>query len=179
MKLSRWQRLSGHFTTITSHKLKVTGLCFKLGLYKQGILHDLSKYSWVEFSSGVKYYQGHRSPIDAEKENLGYSLGWLHHKGRNKHHWDYWVDKNRDGIFPIKMPYNYLLENVCDRIAACKTYQKDNYSDKSAYEYFINGTDRLYMHPESAIELERLLKIIAENGLDEGFNIIKKEQRTE
>lgn len=175
MNRSSWNRLVSHFTTITKHKVKVGQLCFKLGLYKQGLLHDASKYSWVEFSAGVKYFQGHRSPIDAEKEHLGYSLGWLHHKGRNKHHWDYWVDKKKEGIFPIEMPKNYLLENMCDRIAACKTYQKANYTDQSAYEYFKNGTDRLYMHPNSAKELERYLKIVADHGLNQGFQLIKTE----
>ena len=87
-------RFIGHLTTITRHKIKVGKLCFKCGLYKQGLLHDLSKYSWVEFSAGVKYFQGNRSPIDKEKEVVGYSKGWLHHKGRNKHHWEYWIDCN-------------------------------------------------------------------------------------
>ena len=67
----------GHFKTITTHKTKVMKLCFKLGLYKRGLLHDLSKYSPVEFFAGVKYYQGYRSPIDREKEVIGYSKGWL------------------------------------------------------------------------------------------------------
>ena len=78
-------KLWGHFKTITAHKLAVTKLCFRCGLYKQGLLHDLSKYTPVEFCAGVKYFQGNRSPIDYEKEVKGYSLGWLHHKGRNKH----------------------------------------------------------------------------------------------
>ena len=34
-----------HFITITTHKLLVTKLCFRLGLYKQGLLHDISKYT--------------------------------------------------------------------------------------------------------------------------------------
>ena len=88
MELSFTKRLYGHFTTITKHKLKVTSLCFKIGLYKQGIKHDLSKYSPIEFWAGVKYFQGDRSPIDKEKQVLGYSLGWLHHKGHNMHHWN-------------------------------------------------------------------------------------------
>ena len=81
-----------HLHTINKHKLKVTWLCFRCHLYKQGLLHDLSKYSYIELKTGFHYYQGFRSPIDAEKEEKGYSLGWLHHKGRNKHHWEYWLD---------------------------------------------------------------------------------------
>ena len=70
--------------------------CFMRGLYRLGLVHDLSKYSWTEFSVGAKYYQGTRSPNDAERESKGYSSAWLHHKGRNKHHLEYWVDYSVD-----------------------------------------------------------------------------------
>lgn len=171
--MKTYEKLYRHFMTITRHKLMVTYLCFKLHLFKQGILHDLSKYSWVEFSAGVKYFQGYRSPIDAEKADKGYSLGWLHHKGRNKHHWEYWTDKNPQGIFCHKIPYNYVLEMCCDRIAACKIYQKDKYTQASAYEYFIKGTDRLYMHPESAQLLHTILLMIKEKGEDQTFSYLR------
>lgn len=85
-------KVLAHLHTINKHKVKVTHLCFRCHLYKQGLLHDLSKYSYIELKTGFHYYQGFRSPIDAEKEEKGYSLGWLHHKGRNKHHWEYWLD---------------------------------------------------------------------------------------
>ena len=47
----------GHLHTINTHKLEVMKNCFRVGLYKQGLLHDLSKYSFSEFIPGVKYYQ--------------------------------------------------------------------------------------------------------------------------
>lgn len=81
-----------HFQTITEHKCLVMKECFKVGLYKQGLLHDLSKYTPEEFRTGVLYFQGNRSPNAAEKEKMGYSGAWLHHKGRNKHHYEYWID---------------------------------------------------------------------------------------
>ncbi len=163
-----------HFKTITTHKLLVQKYCFKLGLYKQGLLHDLSKYSPVEFLSGVKFYQGYRSPIDAEKEALGYSLGWLHHKGRNKHHWEYWYDNTKDGYVPIAMPDKYIAEMICDRIAASKVYLKDKYTDASAYEYFINNLKYTAMHPETIKKTKYLLSLIKDNGEKEGFRLIKK-----
>ena len=132
-------RFWGHLKTITLHKLRVTRLCFKMGLIKQGLLHDLSKYSPVEFRAGVRYFQGYRSPIDAEKEAKGYSEGWLHHKGHNKHHWEYWIDRNKQcqGLFCVEMPKRYVAEMVCDRIAACQTYQKEKYTNASPIEYFL------------------------------------------
>ena len=62
-----------HFKTITKHKLLVMHYCFRAGMYKQGLLHDLSKYAPVEFLVGCKYYQGVRSPNNAEREDTGIS----------------------------------------------------------------------------------------------------------
>ena len=132
-----------HLHTINKHKLKVTWLCFRCHLYKQGLLHDLSKYSYIELKTGFHYYQGFRSPIDAEKEEKGYSLGWLHHKGRNKHHWEYWLDFGVDGIYACKMPTNYVIEMFCDRVAASMIYQKEKYTDSSALEYYENGRGKI------------------------------------
>ena len=115
-----------HFKTITHHKYLVMKGCFKVGLYKQGILHDMSKYSPSEFWVGIKYYQGNRSPNNAEREAIGYSSAWLHHKGRNKHHYEYWIDYSikeiSGGMAPAPMPNKYIVEMLMDRIAACKVY---------------------------------------------------------
>ena len=105
-----------HLKTINHHKWLVMKNCFRVGLYKQGLLHDLSKYSWTEFSVGVKYYQGDRSPNDAEREDKGYTSAWLHHKGRNKHHLEYWVDYSTDhsgALAGCKMPEKYVVEMFC------------------------------------------------------------------
>lgn len=165
----------GHLKTITKHKIAVTKLCFRCGLYKQGLLHDLSKYSWVEFSAGARYYQGNRSPIDREKEVKGYSLGWLHHKGRNKHHWEYWLDNATDGIQPLEMPLNYVIEMYCDRTAASKIYMKDAYHDGSAYEYFMRGYHHVLMHPNTKALLEHILIYQRDHGTDQTIAYIRKE----
>ena len=141
-----------HFLTITKHKCEVMKNCFAVGLYRQGLLHDLSKYSWEEFATGVKYYQGNRSPNAAEKEEKGYSAAWLHHKGRNKHHFEYWIDFAPDkswGLVGNKMPLRYLIEMVMDRIAASKVYKGKDYTDACAWEYFERGRD-FVVHPGAA-----------------------------
>ena len=120
--------------------------CFKVGLYRQGLLHDLSKYSPTEFLVGCRYYQGNRSPNNAEREATGYSKAWLHHKGRNKHHYEYWIDYSVDpgeGIIGLKMPLQYVVEMFMDRIAASKTYQGDAYRDSHPLEYYEKGAGRL------------------------------------
>ena len=110
-----------HFKTITHHKFLVMQGCFRLGLYRQGIMHDLSKYSPTEFLVGVKYYLGTRSPNDGERMDKGYSSAWLHHKGRNKHHLEYWIDYNPEAdhqMTGLVMPVQYVAEMFCDRVAA-------------------------------------------------------------
>lgn len=165
----------GHLKTINKHKIKVTQLCFRCGLYKQGLLHDLSKYSFVELRTGFHYYQGFRSPIDKEKEEKGYSLGWLHHKGRNKHHWEYWLDFGKDGLYACKMPTNYVIEMFCDRVAASMIYQKEKYNDASALNYYIQGRNRIIIHPETDALIYSLLEYLSIHGLDQTIEYIKKE----
>ena len=70
-----------HFKTITRHRWIVRRLCFKVGLYWQGLTHDLSKYSPTEFRVGAKYCTGTRSPNAVERELFGYSEAWMHHRG--------------------------------------------------------------------------------------------------
>ncbi len=165
-----------HLKTINKHKLTVMQLCFKAGLYKQGLLHDLSKYSPVEFLVGAKYYQGNRSPNAAEREQKGYSSAWLHHKGRNKHHLEYWIDYSLDEGTPMtgmKMPVKYVVEMFCDRVAACKVYKKEQYTDASAYEYFDKSRDHYLVHPDTAKLLEFLLKMLRDNGEEKTFLYIR------
>lgn len=168
------ERITGHLKTINAHKLLVTKLCFRCGLYRQGLLHDLSKYSTVELKTGFRYYQGYRSPIDAQKEAEGYSFSWLHHKGRNPHHWEYWLDNGPHGVQPVQMEKKYVAEMFCDRVAASMTYQKDRYTDRSALDYYLQGKDRVMMHPETAWELETMLRYLAEFGLDNTIDWIRR-----
>lgn len=167
-----------HFLTITHHKLVVMKGCFRVGLYKQGLLHDLSKYTWDEFRTGVNYYQGNRSPNAAEKEDKGYSSAWLHHKGRNKHHFEYWTDvstrEQNWKIVGVKMPINYLAEMVMDRIAASKIYQGKNYHDGMPYEYFARNKEYLVMHEDTKAMLDKILLMLKNEGERKTFAYIRK-----
>ena len=167
-----------HFVTITHHKLVVMHGCFRVGLYKQGLLHDMSKYSWTEFRTGIHYYQGTRSPNAAEKEEKGYSDAWLHHKGRNKHHFEYWTDistkEQNWQMVGVKMPINYLVEMVMDRIAASKIYQGKNYTDASAYIYFARSKDFLVMHPDTKAMLDKILRMLRDEGEKKTFAYLRK-----
>ena len=169
-----------HLRTINHHKIQVMKNCFKVGLYRQGLLHDLSKYTPTEFLVGCKFYQGTRSPNNAEREATGYSSAWLHHKGRNKHHYEYWIDYSLDpaeGIIGLRMPEKFVVEMVMDRIAASKIYMGEAYTDKSPLEYYERGAGKLgkMIHPETAKLLHFLLKMLAEKGEEKTFAYIRKE----
>ncbi len=165
-----------HFCTITRHRHMVLTHCFKAGIPFRGLLHDLSKYSPYEFVGGAKYYQGNRSPNEKERELFGYSKSWMHHKGRNRHHFEYWNDVNPATKLyePVKMPAVFLKEMFCDRVAASKIYQGDKYTDAHPYEYFSKGNARLYMHEETAKMLEKLLEMLKDEGEDATFSYIRK-----
>ena len=163
--------IKGHFETITRHKLLVMKYCFACGLYEQGLAHDLSKYSPTEFIPGCIYYQGDHSPNEAERADRGYSSAWLHHKGRNKHHLEYWIDyaSNKTGLGGMKMPLRYVCEMVCDRVAASKTYRGAAYRDSDPYDYYARSVDHYIIHPETAQTLEYLLRVLRDEGEDRAF----------
>lgn len=166
-----------HFCTITRHRQLVCGHCFKIGLYRQGLMHDLSKYSPEEFWTGVKYYQGTRSPNAAERELTGYSGAWLHHKGRNKHHYEYWIDisaHKEDGLVGNKMPLKYVAEMICDRIAACQVYKGKNYTSAAPLEYYEYTKNYITIHPETRALLEKLLVMLKECGEEYTFAYLRK-----
>ena len=167
-----------HFKTITRHKLLVMKYCFRIGLYKQGLLHDLSKYSPTEFLVGCKYYQGTRSPNNAEREDIGVSTSWLHHKGRNKHHFEHWVDYSvNDGehvIMGAQMPRKYVAEMLMDRIAASKTYRGSAYKDSDPLAYYKNAKEPPFMHIQTRRQLEHLLTMLAEEGEEKPFAYVRR-----
>ena len=167
-----WQ----HFKTITKHRWLVMLGCFRVGLYRQGLTHDLSKYSPTEFWMGARYYQGNRSPNAAEREDKGYSEAWMHHKGRNRHHFEYWIDVDPvEKIYkPVKMPLRFLAEMFCDRVAASKIYRGEKYRDSDPLDYFLSRKPTRSIHPETSDMLEKLLRMLAEQGEEAAFAYLRE-----
>ena len=141
--MKAWQ----HFCTINHHKMLVMKSCFRVGLYRQGLLHDMSKYSPTEFIESSKYYTGKHSPISEAKRKNGYSKAWLHHKGRNKHHSEYWIDENAPDKTPI-IPYKYAAEMVCDKLAAGMVYQGKNFTKEYELEYWLKEKEKIKINPK-------------------------------
>jgi len=172
MKAKAWK----HFCTITRHRHQVIRNCYHAGILWQGLRHDLSKYSPTEFIPGAKYYQGDRSPNAEEREVNGYSVAWLHHQGRNKHHFEYWQDYHPQTRMkqPVKMPLRYVKEMFCDRVAASKIYYGKEYTEDMPLAYYEKGKYCRVIHPETSELIESLLRMLKEKGEKETFAYIRK-----
>lgn len=154
-----------HLNTVNKHRFLVFKYSIKAGIPFRGLVHDLSKYSITEFFEGVKYYSGNFSPIRNCKKENGYSKAYLHHKGRNKHHFEYWYDFNSPIKTPI-IPYKYVVELICDNIAASKVYLKDKWNLNSQLNYFLNRKDLNYINPK----IKDMLINVYSDMIDIGIN---------
>ncbi len=169
----------GHFRTITRHRHMVIKHAAKAGILWQGLRHDLSKYTPAEFIPGAKFFQGDRSPNEMERQLFGYSSAWLHHKGRNRHHFEYWTDYNpiEKKVMPVKMPVRYVAEMFCDRLAASKIYRGEKYTDSHPYEYFLRGSANRAIEPQTSALLEKWLIMLKEKGEEATLRHIKRAVR--
>ena len=154
-----------HFKLICIHKYYVFKNCKQAGLIWRGIKHDLSKFSPTEFFESVKYFDGSRSPIDVCKEKNGVSKAWLHHKGRNTHHYEYWQDNFDNGGNALLMPYEDALELVCDYLGAGMAYMKDKFTYKGELEWWMAKAKKpLAMHPAIKMFVTSMLFYFAADG---------------
>ena len=157
-----------HIKLVTKHKWVVFKLCCKVGIPWRGFMHDWSKFSLTEFWESVKYYDGHKSPIAECKKNKGYSAAWLHHKGINKHHYQYWTDLSipeKTGI----MPYKYTAEMVCDQLAAGMVYNGKNWTKDTQLNYYLNRERQNLIHPQLDKFLVAVYTDVSQKGLDEAL----------
>lgn len=163
-----------HLKVILKHKYEVMKCCFSCGLYLQGIKHDLSKFLPTEFFSSARYFQGNRSPIEAEKEDIGYSIAWFNHKGRNRHHWEWWTDFEVDGIvIASKIPEKYVYEMVCDFVGAGKAYNKGKWNQDMPLNYHLKIKKNRIFHPDTLKLFEHILLFIKNFGLKDTLHQMK------
>lgn len=160
--MNYFQRFFGHLKTILVHKYWVLKYCIDFDIGWRGIIHDMSKFSPVEFFEGVRYYTGTRSPIDVCKEKIGYSKAWLHHKGRNKHHYEYWQDNFDKGTDHLLMPFPCALEMLADYLGAGRAYMKNDFSYQKEYEWWLKKKQSAKaMHPGIARFIDTCLHSFA------------------
>ena len=76
--------------------------------------HDASKNNPDEYDAYDAYFYGNNRSYQVMRD---YQVAWLLHIHRNPHHWQYWVlinDDPKEGEVILEMPYNYILEMICD-----------------------------------------------------------------
>lgn len=125
-----------HLRKIQTHRKWVRHYCFLAGIHWRGLTHDLSKYSPAEFWESVRFYVGTSSPINEAKKVQGYSRAWLHHRGRNRHHWAYWADNFSEGLTVYSMPKKDFIEMVCDFLGAGHAYSEKEFTYKKELEWW-------------------------------------------
>lgn len=166
-----------HLKIVRTHRKYVRKACFKIGLFWQGLTHDLSKYSITEMKI-CKYYTGKKSPHQVAREELGYSPSWIHHYHTNKHHFQYWWDEDEEGkIIPMKMPYRYIMESFCDMLGASKAYNPDRWAPEMLLNYWENKCrGKRIQHKDSEAFLDYLIMQLVADGEEnffEWYNDIK------
>ena len=159
------RKIIGHIKTITKHKWLVFKLCCRAGIPWRGFMHDWSKFSPTEFWESVEYYTGKRSPIPLAKAEKGYSKAWLHHKGRNKHHAEYWYDYETPQKTFI-MPYVYAVEMICDKLSASITYNGKNWTRNSEYDYWQMDKTKIIMNPKVENFFTEVFTQVRDNGIE-------------
>ena len=161
-----------HIYLVSKHRWIVFKLAVKAGIPWRGFLHDLSKFSPTEFVESVKYYNGKRSPLHVARETNGYSRAWLHHKGRNKHHFEYWVDISKTEQIGVFLPYKYMVEAICDKLSAGMVYTGKSWTKEEPFEYWtkIEKNAPVAKHPGTVEFVDTVLKKISDEGIDAGLN---------
>lgn len=101
--------------------------CFQAGLYWQGLIHDLSKFSIYEFWKNS-------------------SEAYKHHIKINPHHYEYWI-LNNDNF--IEMSRKYALELICDYLA--------NQKIKQVYEWWNDNRSILKIHEDTKCYINNVL----------------------
>lgn len=148
-----------HLKIIFIHKWYVFKAMCDCGKPFQGFMHDWSKFSPTEFLESIKYYKGTSSPIDEAKRVKGYSDAWFHHRGRNKHHSQYWCDISFGEVKPCKIPWKYVVELICDGIGASKAYSKNEWNKSIPLQYYNNVDSKSFYHAD----VRKILKQIYED----------------
>ena len=164
-----------HFHLINRHRFKVFVLCLKAGIPIRGLFHDLSKYHPTEFFESVRYYSGKSSPISNSKKKNGYSKAWLYHKGRNKHHHEYWYDYAAQVNAPI-IPYKYTIEMICDTLAAGMTYMKKDWTLDYQLKYYMEDRKRKHINEKIDQILLEVYKKVSIDGINKTIkpSVLKK-----
>ena len=131
------------------HKALVMQECARFGIWRRGLVHDLSKFLPSEWSPYVERFHGGGRGQEA------FSRAWQHHANRNSHHWQYWVMGQADGNRVLEMPADDVREMVSDWIAMGRA------RGTCARQWYEDNRDQMVLSPGTRAEVERLLEHMA------------------
>ena len=135
-----------YFKYILEHKKNVAIECWKEKLYIHAFTHDLSKFLFCEFIPYAKYdFQNLNNNTNKIKDD--FNRAWQHHKDNNKHHWDYWHERN------LSMPLKYKIQMICDWKAMGRKF------GNTAQEFYLRNFDKIKLQQEDRLIIERLLDL--------------------
>ena len=154
---------------IIRHKWYVFLECCKRGIPLLGVLHDLSKFSLIEWGAYARRFYGGEHPTFAEanrhcpgytghtKESVkeAFDRAWLNHQHNNKHHWQYWVLKLDSGGYKcLPMPSRYRREMVADWIGAGKAN-----NNPDTRQWYLDNEHNIMLHPDTQDWVEQELGV--------------------
>lgn len=136
-----------HLYTIGIHKWYVFKVCKDLNILWRGITHDMSKFSYQEFIPSARYFHKGVSPLKVMKIKDGYCLAWNHHKGVNRHHWEWWLDCTEGNLYSICPEWKDILEMFADWVGAGIAYNSGKFYQEEPLNYLLLRKDLNFMHP--------------------------------
>lgn len=120
--------------------------------------HDSSKNNDDEYLAYDTYFYGNNRSYEVMEE---FKRAWLRHIHRNPHHWQYWVlinDDPSEGEIILDMPYNYIIEMICDWWSF--SWQKGDLGE--IFNWYDEHSDYIKLSPKTRKTVEDILEQLRE-----------------
>ncbi len=118
--------------------------------------HDISKNDEDEYDAYDTYFYGkNRSAEVVEKFNYA----WLRHIQKNPHHWQHWIlhkDDPNEQTECLKMPYEYIIEMICDWWSF--SWKKGNLYE--IFDWYDERKEHIMLNDETRKQVEDILATI-------------------
>lgn len=127
-----------------------TGFDFE---WQMGLNHDYSKTEQDEYDAYDAYFYGGNRSFSVVQN---FRIAWLLHIHRNPHHWQYWIlinDDPEEGEVLIEIPYNYILEMICDWWAF--SWAKGDLNE--IFPWYEDHKNHIRLHPNTRDTVESIL----------------------
>jgi hypothetical protein len=134
--------------------------------WQLGFGHDQSKTDAEEYDAYDKYFYGNNKSYSVVQN---FNKAWLHHLHHNPHHWQYWVliaDGPDEPEKVLEMPYNYVVEMVCDWWSF--SWSKNDL--RTIFTWWDEHKDYIRLHEDTRKIVENIL-----SGINDKLDTLQKE----